>query len=218
MDQLRVLVAEDQLLLRQGLVTLLAANDIDVVGEVDNGDAIVPAVLELQPDLALLDIRLPPTHRDEGLRAAHAVRLQRPGQPVLMLSQYVEQLYVDELLADRRGAVGYLLKDRVFDAEQFCADLRTVAGGGTVIDPEVVSELMRRRRHADQLARLTPRELQTLELMAQGASNATIATQFVVTEKAVAKNINSLLAKLDLPPDEGPASRRVLAVLAYLRR
>ena len=213
---MRIVVAEDQLLLREGLVRLLEAHDVEVVAAVGDSREILPAIAEHRPDLALLDIRLPPTLTDEGLVAARAIRLQYPGHPVLMLSQYVEQLYVDELLADARGGVGYLLKDRVFDGAQFVADLVAVAGGGTVLDPDVVARLLQRRRHQDQLSRLSPRELEALALIAEGDSNAQVAAKMVVTEKSVSNHINSLLAKLDLP-QSADTSRRVLAVLTYLR-
>ena len=213
---MRIVVAEDQLLLREGLVRLLEAHDVEVVAAVGDRREILPAIAEHKPDLALLDIRLPPTLTDEGLVAARVIRLQYPGHPVLMLSQYVEQLYVDELLADARGGVGYLLKDRVFDGAQFVADLVAVAGGGTVLDPDVVARLLQRRRHQDQLSRLSPRELEALALIAEGDSNAQVAAKMVVTEKSVSNHINSLLAKLDLP-QSADTSRRVLAVLTYLR-
>ncbi|WP_431310328.1 LuxR C-terminal-related transcriptional regulator [Luteimicrobium album] len=168
------------------------------------------------PDLALLDVRLPPSFADEGLRAALEARRRFPGLPVLLLSQYVEQLYVDELLADGAGGVGYLLKDRVFDDVQFVSALRTVAAGGTAVDPEVVRALMQRRSASALLDRLTPRELEVLALMAEGEGNTGIAERLVVTEKAVAKHINSILTKLDLPAS-ATVSRRVVAVLTYLR-
>lgn len=213
---MRVVVAEDQLLLREGLVRLLESHDVEVVAAVADSVEILPAVAAHLPDLALLDIRLPPTLSDEGLVAAREIRRQHPGHPVVILSQHVEQLYVDELLADARGGIGYLLKDRVFDGAQFVADLRTVAAGGTVVDPDVVRRLLQRRRHQERLGRLTPRELEALALIAEGDSNAQVAAKMVVTEKAVSNLINSLLAKLDLP-QSAETSRRVLAVLTYLR-
>lgn len=213
---MRIVVAEDQLLLREGLLAVLAAHGHEVVAAVGTGPDAVAATLQHAPDLALLDIRMPPTHRDEGIVAARTVRSERSGQPVLLLSQYVEQLYVDELLGDGAGGVGYLLKDRVFDGAQFMAHVDTVAAGGTVVDPEVITRLLQRRKHAEVLDRLTPREREVLAQMARGDSNSAIATRLVVTEKAVQKHINSLLAKLDLPAD-GTGARRVQAVLAYLR-
>ncbi|WP_454085259.1 response regulator transcription factor [Georgenia sp. Marseille-Q6866] len=213
---MRIVVAEDQLLLREGLVRLLESHDVEVVAAVSDSTQILPAIDEHQPDLALLDIRLPPTLTDEGLVAAREIRRLHPGHPVVMLSQYVEQLYVDELLSDARGAVGYLLKDRVFDGAQFVSDLRTVASGGTVVDPDVVNRLLQRRRHQERLSRLSPREMEALAYIAEGDSNGQIAAKMVVTEKAVSNLINSLLAKLDLP-QSAETSRRVLAVLTYLR-
>jgi DNA-binding NarL/FixJ family response regulator len=212
----RIVLAEDQFLLRDGLTRLLATHGVEVVAAVAHGDEIVPAIEEHSPDLALLDVRLPPTFADEGLRAALEARRRVPDLPVLLLSQYVEQLYVDELLADGAQGIGYLLKDRVFDDVQFVAALRTVAAGGTAVDPEVVRALLQRRSAATLLDRLTPRELEVLALMAEGEGNTGIANRLVVTEKAVAKHINSILTKLDLPAS-ATVSRRVVAVLTYLR-
>jgi DNA-binding NarL/FixJ family response regulator len=212
----RIVLAEDQFLLRDGLTRLLATHGVEVVAAVAHGDEIVPAIEEHSPDLALLDVRLPPTFADEGLRAALEARRRVPDLPVLLLSQYVEQLYVDELLADGAQGIGYLLKDRVFDDVQFVAALRTVAAGGTAVDPEVVRALLQRRTAATLLDRLTPRELEVLALMAEGEGNTGIANRLVVTEKAVAKHINSILTKLDLPAS-ATVSRRVVAVLTYLR-
>ena len=213
---MRIVLAEDQFLLRDGLTRLLATHGVEVVAAVAHGDEILPAIEEHSPDLALLDVRLPPTFADEGLRAALEARRRSPGLPVLLLSQYVEQLYVDELLADGAQGIGYLLKDRVFDDAQFVAALRTVAAGGTAVDPEVVRALMQRRSAVAVLDRLTPREREVLALMAEGEGNAGIAERLVVTEKAVAKHINSILMKLDLPAS-ATVSRRVVAVLTYLR-
>lgn len=213
---MRIVLAEDQFLLRDGLTRLLATHGVEVVAAVAHGDEIVPAIEEHSPDLALLDVRLPPTFADEGLRAALEARRRVPDLPVLLLSQYVEQLYVDELLADGAQGIGYLLKDRVFDDVQFVAALRTVAAGGTAVDPEVVRALLQRRTAATLLDRLTPRELEVLALMAEGEGNTGIANRLVVTEKAVAKHINSILTKLDLPAS-ATVSRRVVAVLTYLR-
>jgi DNA-binding NarL/FixJ family response regulator len=211
----RVVLAEDLALLRDGLIRLLTAYEIEVVAAVDNGPSLLRALTTFRPDLAVVDVRLPPTHTDEGIRAALEARQQIPGLPVLVLSQYVEQLYARELLADRAGGVGYLLKDRVFDVEQFIDAVRRVAGGGTVLDHEVVGQLLSRTRAADPVSTLTPREREVLELMAEGRSNAAIAARMVVTEKAVSKHTNSIFTRLGLPPSEDD-NRRVLAVLAYL--
>jgi DNA-binding NarL/FixJ family response regulator len=211
----RVVLAEDLTLLRDGLIRLLTAYDIEVVAAVDNGPSLLRAITTSRPDLAVVDVRLPPTHTDEGIRAALSAREQIPGLPVLVLSQYVEQLYARELLADRAGGVGYLLKDRVFDVEQFIDAVRRVAAGGTVLDHDVVGQLLRRTRAADPVASLTPREREVLQLMAEGRSNAAIAARMVITEKAVSKHTNSIFTRLGLPPSEDD-NRRVLAVLAYL--
>jgi DNA-binding NarL/FixJ family response regulator len=211
----RVVLAEDLALLRDGLIRLLEANDFDVVEAVDNGPSLLRALVRQRPDVAVVDVRLPPTFTDEGLQAAIEARAQIPGLPVLVLSQYVEQLYARELLADRSGGVGYLLKDRVFNVAQFVDAVRQVAAGGTAMDPEVVSQLLTRRSGDRPLATLTPREREVLELMAQGRSNAAIAARMFVTEKAVSKHTNSIFGKLGLPPSEDD-NRRVLAVLAYL--
>lgn len=214
---MRVFIAEDQFLLRRGLEDLLTAHGIEVAGSVADAQTVVDGVRESNADLALLDIRMPPTHTDEGIRAALDLRRATPGFPVVLLSQYVEELYLDELLADGTGGVGYLLKDRVFDDVQFVAALRTTAAGGTSVDPEVVARLLKRRAVQSKVARLTPREFEVLSLMAEGESNQQIAGKLFVTEKAVAKHINSMFAKLDLP-DSNSNARRVLAVLTFLRR
>jgi DNA-binding NarL/FixJ family response regulator len=212
----RVVLAEDSALLRDGLIRLLEANDCEVVEAVDNGPSLVRALVTHRPDVAVVDVRMPPTFTDEGLRAVLEARRQVPGLPVLVLSQYVEQLYARELLADSSGGVGYLLKDRVFNVRSFIDAVRTVAGGGTAMDPEVVAQLLRRRSAADDpLSTLTPREREVLELMAEGRSNAAIAARMFVTEKAVSKHTNSIFTRLGLPPSEDD-NRRVLAVLAYL--
>jgi DNA-binding NarL/FixJ family response regulator len=210
----RLVLAEDQFLLRDGLVRFLESVDFEVTA-VATGPDLERALAEEHPDLALIDIRLPPTFTDEGLQVALAARRLRPGLPVMLLSQYVEQLYARELLEDGNGAVGYLLKDRVFNGDQFVAALRSVALGGTVMDPDVVSGLLRRNQHGPRLAGLSGRELEALSLMAEGRSNSAIAASMFVTEKAVAKHMNSILTKLDLPPSTSD-NRRVLAVLAYL--
>jgi DNA-binding NarL/FixJ family response regulator len=211
----RIVVAEDQFLLREGITRLLQAHGCDIAAAVGDGPALLQALVGERPDIAIVDVRLPPTFTDEGLQAALAARRQVPGLPVLVLSQYVEQLYARELLADRAGGVGYLLKDRVFTDDQFVDVLRTVAKGGTVMDPEVVGELLVRRSRDAPVARLTGRERDVLALMAEGRSNAAIAQRLFVSEKAVSKHCTSIFAKLDLPPSEGD-NRRVLAVLAFL--
>ena len=212
---LKLVLAEDHALLRAGLIQLLEGNGFEILHAVDNAPALALALEDPAADAAVLDVRLPPTQTDEGLRAAIAVRAARPGFPVMVLSQYVEQLYARELLASGVGAVGYLLKDRVSDVAEFVDGVRRVAAGGTVLDPEVVATVMARQRE-EPLDRLTPREKEVLALMAEGRSNAAIAAALAVTEKAVAKHINSIFTKLDLPLDEDD-HRRVRAVLAWLR-
>ncbi|MEV6598116.1 response regulator transcription factor [Actinoplanes sp. NPDC051346] len=214
---MRLILAEDQFLLRDGLVRLLESHGFEVVEAVASGPDLRRAFSTQKPDLALVDIRLPPTFTDEGLQAALEARRERPGTRVVLLSQYVEQLYAKELLADGAGGIGYLLKDRVFNDAQFVSALRTVAAGGTVMDEDVVAGLLRRNGRGAQISLLSPRELETLNLMAQGRSNAAIAASMFVTEKAVAKNINSILTKLELPPSTDD-NRRVMAVLAYLNQ
>jgi DNA-binding NarL/FixJ family response regulator len=211
----RVVLAEDLFLLRDGLVRLLSAYDCEIAAAVDNGPELELALIEQEPDVAVIDVRLPPSFTDEGLQAALRARRQVPGLPVLILSQHVEQLYARELLADGGGGVGYLLKDRVFDADHFVDAVRRVAAGGTAMDPQVISQLLARGARAEPLARLTPREREVLELMAEGRSNAAIAQRLTVTERAVAKHTSNIFAKLDLPPSDDD-NRRVLAVLAYL--
>jgi DNA-binding NarL/FixJ family response regulator len=211
----RAVIAEDLALLRDGLTRLLRDNDIEVVAAVEDGDALVHAVLREEPDIAIVDIRLPPSYRDEGLRAAIELRERRPETAVLIVSQYVEQAYVRELLADGRGGVGYLLKDRIMDVGAFVEAVRRVAEGGTALDPEVVANFVGRARGGERLERLTPREREVLALMAEGRSNAGIADALVLTVGAVEKHVASILQKLRLPPAED-SHRRVLAVLAYL--
>jgi DNA-binding NarL/FixJ family response regulator len=211
----RVVIAEDLALLRDGLTRLLQAFDFEVVASVDNGPALLPALMNHRPDVAVVDVRLPPTFTDEGLQAAVAARAELPGLPILVLSQHVEQLYARELLTDGVGGVGYLLKDRVSNVGQFVDAVRRVAAGGTAMDPEVVAQLLARRRRDDPLADLTPREREVLGSMAEGRSNAAIASRLFVTEKAISKHINNIFSKLGLPPSEDD-NRRVLAVLAYL--
>ncbi len=209
---MRVVIAEDLALLRDGLTRLLEAFDCHVVAAVDNGPALLPALVDHKPDVAVIDVRLPPTFTDEGLQAAIAARTAVPGMPVLVLSQHVEQLYARELLSDRTGGVGYLLKDRISNVTQFVDAVRRVAAGGTEMDPEVVAQLLARR---GPLAELTAREREVLGLMAEGRSNAAVAARLFVTEKAVSKHISNIFTKLDLPPSDDD-NRRVLAVLAYL--
>jgi DNA-binding NarL/FixJ family response regulator len=212
----RVVIAEDLALLRDGLIRLLRDNGFEVAAAVEDGDGLIAAVAAHRPDVAVVDVRLPPSYRDEGLRAALEARRLAPGLPVLIVSQYVEQTYAAELLADGRGGVGYLLKDRIGDVRDFVDAVRRVAAGGTAMDPEVVAQLVARRGRDATLADLTPREREVLELMAEGRSNAAIADALVVTPGAVEKHISSIFGKLRLPPSE-TAHRRVLAVLAYLR-
>jgi DNA-binding NarL/FixJ family response regulator len=212
---LRVVIAEDLALLRDGLIRILEAFDCDVLEAVDNGPALLPALLRHRPDVAVVDVRLPPTFTDEGLQAAIQARARIPGLPVLVLSQHVEQLYARELLADSTGSVGYLLKDRVSNVAQFIDAVRRVAGGGTVMDPEVISRLLARHTDDKPLHPLTAREREVLGLMAEGRSNAAIAGRLFITEKAVSKHINSIFSKLGMPPSDDD-NRRVLAVLAYL--
>jgi DNA-binding NarL/FixJ family response regulator len=211
----RAVVAEDLALLRDGLIRLLNAHDVEVVAAVGDGPSVLGALLDHRPDIAVLDVRLPPTFTNEGLVAAIEARRQVPGLPVLVLSQYVEPLYAHELLSDQGGGVGYLLKDRVMDVGQFIDSVRRVAGGGTVMDPDVVSQLLAKRARDAPLSRLTPREREVLAFMAEGRSNAAVAAGLVVSEKAVSKHIGNIFMKLDLPPSDDD-NRRVLAVLTYL--
>jgi DNA-binding NarL/FixJ family response regulator len=211
----RAVLAEDLFLLRDGLARLLEAHDFEIAAAVDDAPSLLRALLERQPDVAIVDVRLPPTFTDDGLRAALQARRQVPGLPVLVLSQYVEQLYARELLADQAGGVGYLLKDRVFNDDQFVDAIRAVAAGGTVMDPEVVSKLLGRRARDEPISRLTVREREVLKLMAEGRSNSAIAQRLFISEKAVGKHSTSIFAKLDLAPSADD-NRRVLAVLAFL--
>ena len=212
---MRIVIAEDLFLLRDGLTRMLEAHGLEIVAAVDNGDDLVAAVAADPPDLAIVDIRLPPSFTDEGLRAALAARKQVPGLPILVLSQYVEQLYARELLADGTGGIGYLLKDRVFESAQFVEAIRRVAAGGTAMDPEVIARLLARNTDNDAISALSPREREVLGLMAEGRSNAAIGQQLVITESAVAKHTASIFLRLRLQPSEDD-NRRVLAVLAYL--
>lgn len=212
---LRIVVADDAVLLREGLVRLLTEDGHEVVAAVGDGPALVEAVLAHRPDVSVVDVRMPPTHTDEGLRAAATARSRLPGAPVLVLSQYVEVSYAADLLADGAGAVGYLLKDRVARVEEFLDALVRVAGGATVLDPQVVAQLLARQRRDDPLEKLTARERQLLALMAEGHSNTAIARRLVLSGSAVEKHIGNVFAKLGLPPDD-TRHRRVLAVLAHL--
>jgi DNA-binding NarL/FixJ family response regulator len=211
----RVVIAEDLVLLRDGLVRMLTAYGFDVVAAVADGEGLAETLCALRPDVAVIDVRLPPTFTDEGLRAVIAARRVVRALPVLILSQYVEPVYARELLSDGAGSVGYLLKDRVGEVGQFIDAVRRVADGGTVMDPDVVAQLLGGGRKRAQLAALTPREREVLAVMAEGRSNVAIAERLVITDKAVSKHINRILTKLDLPPADDD-HRRVLAVLAYL--
>jgi DNA-binding NarL/FixJ family response regulator len=212
---LRVVIAEDSVLLREGLVRLVEDSGAVVVAAVGDGPSLVGAVVEHRPDVSVVDVRMPPTQRDEGLKAAIEARRRVPGSPVLVLSQYVERQYASELLADGAGGVGYLLKDRVADVREFMDAVRRVAAGGTALDPEVVAQLMVRRRRDDRLTALTPREREVLAAMAEGRTNIGIAAALGISEGAAEKHIGNVFAKLELPDTEND-HRRVLAVLAYL--
>jgi DNA-binding NarL/FixJ family response regulator len=213
---MRVVIAEDAAVLREGLVELLAGRGFDVVAAVSDAEALRAAVAAGPPDVAVVDIRMPPTHTDEGLRAAIDLRRQFPHLGVLVFSQYIETRYAAELLADRSDGVGYLLKDRVAHVGEFVAAVERVAAGGTALDPEVVTQLMAASRRTDRLDTLTSREREVLALMAEGRSNSAIAEALVVTPRAVEKHVGNIFAKLDLP-ESGSDHRRVLAVLRYLR-
>jgi len=211
---MRVVIAEDLALLRDGLTRLLEDNGCEVVAAVEDAEAFLDAVERERPDVCVVDVRLPPSFRDEGIRGALAARERLDGLPVLVLSQYVERVFARELLADGRGGVGYLLKDRVADPAEFVEAVRRVAGGGTAMDPEVVAQLVAGRGPA-RLQELTPRERDVLSLMAEGRSNSGIARELVVTDGAVEKHVSSIFGKLGLPPS-GDDHRRVLAVIAWL--
>ena len=213
---MRVVLAEDSVLLREGVARILDEAGFDVVGQAGNADELMLKVRSYTPDVAIVDIRMPPTHTDEGLRAAQEIREKHPTCGVLVLSQYVEATYAMELLAESAEGVGYLLKDRVSDVNEFADAVRRVGEGGSALDPTIVSQLVGRRRRDDPIDQLTPREREVLGLMAEGRSNSGIAEQLVVTERAVEKHVTSIFAKLRLPaaPED---HRRVLAVLAYLR-
>jgi DNA-binding NarL/FixJ family response regulator len=211
----RVVIAEDSVLLREGIVRLLEEEDCTVVAAVGDGDELLKAVGEHQPDVCVVDVRMPPTFTDEGLRAALVIRDQWPRIGVLVLSQYVEERYASELIGNNPGGVGYLLKDRVADVDEFIEGLRRVAGGGAALDPEVISQLLVRSRQEDPLAALSPRERDVLRAMAEGKSNTGIAKALVIGAGAVEKHISSIFLKFKLPPAEGE-HRRVLAVLKFL--
>ncbi|MCX4804578.1 response regulator transcription factor [Streptomyces sp. NBC_01214] len=214
---MRVVLAEDLFLLRDGLTRALREHGFEVIAAVDNGPALLRTLLEEQPDVAVVDIRLPPTFTDEGLQAALEARRSRPALPVLVLSQYVDQLYAHELLAGGQGAIGYLLKDRITHTTQFIDAVRTVAAGGTVMDPQVIARLLARSDARGTTAQLTPRELDVLALMAEGRSNAAVAQTLFISESAVAKHTAAIFTKLRIEPSADD-NRRVLAVLAYLKR
>ena len=213
---LRVVIADDSVLLREGLSRLLEESGFEVAGQAGDAEDLLRKVGAHHPDVAVVDVRMPPTHTDEGLRAAHRIRTDYPGTGVLVLSQYVEEAYALELLSESTERTGYLLKDRVADVDSFTDAVRRVAGGGSALDPEVVALLLGRRRREDPLQSITPREREVLGLMAEGRSNSAIAEALVVTERAVEKHVTSIFSKLNLTPTVED-HRRVLAVLAYLR-
>jgi DNA-binding NarL/FixJ family response regulator len=212
----RVVLADDTVLLREGVARILGEAGFEVVGQAGNADELMLKVRSYSPDVAIVDIRMPPTHTDEGLRAAQEIREKHPTCGVLVLSQYVEPGYAMELLAESAEGVGYLLKDRVSDVNEFADAVRRVGEGGSALDPTIVSQLVGRRRRDDPIDQLTPRESEVLGLMAEGRSNSGIAQQLVVTERAVEKHVTSIFSKLRLPA-ASEDHRRVLAVLAYLR-
>jgi DNA-binding NarL/FixJ family response regulator len=213
---LRVVIADDSVLLRSGIAQLLEDSGFEVVGQAGDGEDLLRKVGAHKPDIAVVDVRMPPTHTDEGLRAAHRIRAEHPGTAVLVLSQYVDEAYAFELLSDSTERTGYLLKDRVADVESFTDAVRRVAEGGSALDPEVVSTLLGRRRRDDPFAALTPREREVLVLMAEGRTNAAMAGALGVSERAVEKHVTAIFSKLDLQPAAAD-HRRVLAVLAFLR-
>jgi DNA-binding NarL/FixJ family response regulator len=213
---MRVVIAEDSVLLRAGLTRIIADAGEEVVATIGAADELMTAVERHQPDLAIVDVRMPPTHTDDGLRAAIAIRARWPQIGILVLSQYVEERYAIELLAGETRAIGYLLKDRIADVNEFLDAVRRVGDGGTALDPEVVAQLLARSRRRDPLERLTPREREVLSLMAEGRTNPAIARSLVVSDKAVEKHVSNIFTKLDLPPAEDD-HRRVLAVLQFVR-
>jgi DNA-binding NarL/FixJ family response regulator len=212
----RVVVADDSVLLREGIVRILGDSGFDVVGQAGDAEDLVRKVAAHKPDVAIVDVRMPPTNTDDGLRAAQKIRTEYPTCGVLVLSQYIEEGYALELLSENAEGVGYLLKDRVADVERFTESVRRVGEGGSALDPEVVAQLLGRRRREDPLEELSPREREVLELMAEGRSNRAIAEALVVTERAVEKHVTSIFGKLKLPPTQED-HRRVLAVLRFLR-
>jgi DNA-binding NarL/FixJ family response regulator len=215
-DPVRVVIADDSVLLREGIARLLEEAGFEVAGQAGDAEDLLRKVAAHKPDIAVVDVRMPPTHKDEGLQAAHRIRAEHPGTAVLVLSQYVEEAYALDLLSESTERTGYLLKDRVADVRTFTDAVRRVAKGGSALDPEVVALMLGRRRRADPLASLTPREREVLGLMAEGRSNSAMAEALVVSERAVEKHVTSILAKLDLPP-AAEDHRRVLAVLTFLR-
>ena len=215
-EPLRVVIADDSVLLRSGIAQLLEDSGFEVVGQAGDGEDLLRKVGAHKPDIAVVDVRMPPTHTDEGLRAAHQIRTEHPGTAVLVLSQYVDEAYAYELLSDSTERTGYLLKDRIADVESFTDAVRRVAGGGSALDPEVVSTLLGRRRREDPFGGLTPREREVLALMAEGRTNAAMAGALGVSERAVEKHVTAIFSKLDLPRAVAD-HRRVLAVLAFLR-
>jgi DNA-binding NarL/FixJ family response regulator len=212
---MRVVVADDSTLLREGVVRLLEESGMEVVGQAGDGEELLRKVRAHKPDVAVVDVRMPPTHTDEGLRAAREIRAELPGIGVLVLSQYIEVAYARELLAESAEGLGYLLKDRVADVETLADSVRRVGSGGSALDPEVVSQMLGRSRPDDPLDQLTPREREVLALMAEGRSNAAIATELVVTDRAVEKHVTGIFSKLELPASSED-HRRVLAVLRFL--
>jgi DNA-binding NarL/FixJ family response regulator len=215
-ERMRVVIAEDSVLLREGIARLLEESGFEVAGQANDAEELLRKVRAHKPDVAIIDVRMPPTHTDEGLRAAHRIRAEHPGTAVLVLSQYVDEAYALELLSESSESTGYLLKDRIADVATFTDAVRRVAGGGSALDPEVVSLLLGRRRREDPLAVLTPGERTVLGLMAEGRSNSAMAGALVVSERAVEKHVTGIFSKLDLPP-ASQDHRRVLAVLAFLR-
>jgi DNA-binding NarL/FixJ family response regulator len=215
-ERVRVVIAEDSVLLREGIGRLLEESGFEVAGHAGDGEDLLRKVGAHKPDIAVVDIRMPPTHTDEGLRAAHRIRAEYPDTAVLVLSQYVEETYAFDLLSESSERTGYLLKDRIADVETFTDAVRRVASGGSALDPEVVGMLIGRRRREDPLAALTPREREVLGLMAEGRSNSAMADALVVSERAVEKHVTAIFSKLGLPPAVED-HRRVLAVLAFLR-
>jgi DNA-binding NarL/FixJ family response regulator len=215
-QRVRVVIADDSVLLREGIARLLVESGFEVVGQAGDAEDLLRKVGAHKPDIAVIDVRMPPTHTDEGLRAAHRIRAEHPDTAVLVLSQYVEEAYAVELLSESTERTGYLLKDRVADVRTFADAVRRVAKGGSALDPEVVALMLGRQRRTDPLASLTPRERQVLGLMAEGRSNSAMAEVLVVTDRAVEKHVTSILSKLDLPPAVED-HRRVLAVLTFLR-